>query len=456
LLNSACNDEDLGVNDIGRNCCSQPPSGTVGLEYVSIEQSCTLSSGETPCTSTEAIYDDDGNCIAPEKICSPNFEEFSEEEKCAGKKYLTVTTIDRSGGGTHGRTQIEEYDGTTLKTRCEGSFTTTSTYIKYPEDLIGCSGSETVTITYNEDCSTTTECSGSIEAVLGGGLCCSSQANTDCSYVSEIYSCEEEKTGIPNFDGSCTNFGCGPESINYSPSIECKISVNYTDENTGDCFPKQIPFYPAFVPDYFNCTIEGEPPEPPELEDGQDRGSTEDTAYKFTNPYNPASRLEKRIKYRIAHGPTGTCYLKVWFRKVILQYKWEDCETGFEGNPPRTPAFDVDCGENPCTTRWSTDGDPIVEEDGEYTWEGSGYPCFNDETKRFDNCDNVIYGLGKEVIAGDNQEVVVEIKYSFVRDYEPNWPDENGASRIDGVGGCQGCKPNGFPIPNPADCPICE
>jgi hypothetical protein len=144
----------------------------------------------------------------------------------------------------------------------------------------------------------------------------------------------------------------------------------------------------------------------------------------------------------------GTCYLKVWFRKKIQTYKYEDCDTGFAGDPPRTPTANYDCNAEPCSSRWSTDGPPTYENGPTYEWEGSGYPCIPDKAKLPSACKNDIYGEGEsyvlEAADGQNAVITLEYKWSAVRNYEPNWQDENGS---------QGCKPNGFPIPDPSTCP---
>jgi hypothetical protein len=85
-------------------------------------------------------------------------------------------------------------------------------------------------------------------------------------------------------------------------------------------------------------------------------------------------------------------------------------------------------------------------ENGTYVWQGTGYPCYAVKDKWSFDCENIIYGAEKTVIPDENTDVTVEYKYSFVEGYEPDWGNENG---------CQGCKPNGYPIPNPEDCPVC-
>lgn len=438
-VNSACLDDEQEST----GCCKFPPNISVELEYVSARQDCNSTCGETPCTSTDAVYED-GECVSAGQVCEPNWEDLTQAEKCAAKRYLTVTAVDRSGGEAHGRTQTKQYtlaaDGDypicNLTTSCSGSHTTTTTYSDY------CSGSESCTKIYNEDCSTTNgNGSGSVQADIGGGLCCTSSVNPDCTSEAEVHYCEEDPTGVPNFEGSCANFQCPGETTSL-PGVDCLTTITYTKEDTaGACIPT---IFPAF-PDFLDCTPEDEePPDPPELEVGQ---AYDEEVFKYVSPTNPASKSEQRIRFRVKHTPTGTCYLKVWFRKKIQTWKYEDCVTGFAGDPPRTPSWEgvVDCEANPCTSRWSTDGAQTFEDAGFYVWQGTGYPCFADDSKPPSYCVNAIYSPEPVTVAATgNQSIEIEFKYSQLEGYEPDWGDENGY---------QGCNPNGFPIPNPADCP---
>ena len=297
---------------------------------------------------------------------------------------------------------------------------------------------------------------------MGGGetfssTCTSSYENIDgeCQWTGEYDGTDDwgEPAQIPT-NQNCLNISATWNSrtfastLTITPSRSCKITTTYTGANEqGFCTPKTLPSFPAFT----DCTPEGEePPEPPELLGGQ---GSQTEAYNYKNPYNPLITSKQNIKYRVAHSHSGTCYLKVWFRNKVQKYKYEDCDSGFAGDPPRTAAITIDC--NPpapayeCYNRWSTDGEPTFVETGTYTWDGSGYPCLADEEKWQGACENIIYSSGsgvKTVTPEENTSVTVEYKYSLIKNYEPNWADENG---------CQGCKPNGYPIPNPDDCPVC-
>jgi len=104
----------------------------------------------------------------------------------------------------------------------------------------------------------------------------------------------------------------------------------------------------------------------------------------------------RRIKWRIQHYPTGTCYLKVW-----LQKRFED---GI--------------------------GDPVLTPLAPYTWTATGNPCFPDPTKEpYDDANLLLTEEQEEDEPSTNGITTIEIvKFSCVEGYEP----------ADG-------QPNGFP-----------
>jgi hypothetical protein len=490
-LNSAC------------NCCSQPPSPHISVEYASIQQSCTASGvcGFVPCTSTDAVFNDKGECVTPAQICEPDFASLSRAEKCSGKKYLTKTITHRDGHTETTTCTVNEDGGCDCETTCSGSYTVTeeteSTVTvneSVPSDDGSITGSGTAsttivtTVTYKSDCSTTSDltCSGSANSDVTSSYWGGTEVYTDicegsfvkgravyddvygittvepcgdedctCMWDSTLKETHTIEGAVESDETSSGAFYClsgfnGVETTSTTtqdPEPVCEVRTVFSNENTqtqSNCHPKTLPPYPAFI----DCTREGEePPESPELEPGQGRSHT---AYKYQNPHNSVIKSEQRVKFRVVHGPSGTCYLKVWFRKVKQKYKYEDCDTGFPGDPPRTAPWNVNCNPpgNPpplvCTSRWSTNGEPTYEGFGDYDWNGSGYPCFEDDSKQPNACENTIYmSQSKELVAGENESVTLQIKWSLIKDYEPNWPDKNG---------CQGCKPNGFPIADPDSC----
>jgi hypothetical protein len=333
------------------------------------------------------------------------------------------------------------------------------------------------TFVYNEDCTkenTDTTCNGSSDSTLTFTPCpetgytdiitfvCNSNFN-GCSWDGQTTLNGEN---YETTNGPCVNPDPALTTVTLNPPPSCKITTTYTGQNSqGVCSPKEFPSFPDYESEYTVAPVvicsndEGYvPPDPPELEGGQFYFQW---AYKFVNPNNPQVKSEQRAKFRVRHGPSGTCYLKVWFRKVIQKYKYEDCETGFGGDPTwegGTAPATIDCRETvlsfPCYNRWSTDGKPTFQDYGTYEWRGNGYPCYKNDDKLPFHCSNTIEGPEKELTAGENEEIRIKYKFSFVEGYEPNWPDGDG-SLTGGVGsydGSQGCKPNGFPIPDPEDC----
>jgi hypothetical protein len=356
--------------------------------------------------------------------------------------------------GNLGRTTVKQYtidenNTCTSTTTCSGTVTQTDTY-----EGESCSGSLSRTYTH-ENCelgigffAACIGSSGTLNADLGFfGWTGVSSYNQNCYPECKQYDGDGNLQGTSG--GSlCSGAFCSVTTT-YSPPESCSGTITYTNEAQSVCTPKQFPSFPAFV----ECTPEGEePPEPPELESGQGYGSE---AYKFTNPNNPQIKSEQKVQYRVEHGPTGTCYLKVWFRKKIQQWKYEDCDSGFAGDPPRTLPATINCNENggsPCYSRWSTDGAPTYQDDGTYEWKGTRYPCYAEDDKVPSACENAIYSTEvKTLTAEENQLVTVEFKYSQIEDYEPNWPDKD--CDAPPYTCSQGCKPNGFPIANPEDCP---
>lgn len=116
-----------------------------------------------------------------------------------------------------------------------------------------------------------------------------------------------------------------------------------------------------------------------------------------------------RIKtlWRICHPPTGTCYLKVWLKKVF----------------------------EPWITFENPNPEPIEEDIEPYEWSGSGNPCIANDQKIYNHEDNLIRGEASEIDTSSRQNGYYGIlvkKWSCVRGYEPD-PD-NG-------------KPNGYPEP---------
>lgn len=105
----------------------------------------------------------------------------------------------------------------------------------------------------------------------------------------------------------------------------------------------------------------------------------------------------RRIRWRLEHPPTVTCYAKWWMR------------TSFEGvsagNPPVLPA--------------------PVNTFSEYEWTGTGILCMADTSKSVDDQDNKIIGSYTEVDepATDGTIYISAVKWSYLVNYEPDISD---------------------------------
>lgn len=201
-----------------------------------------------------------------------------------------------------------------------------------------------------------------------------------------------------------------------------------------ECEATQIPF-PEF-PDKcrFGCQTDGDCDEPPDLEEGQGYAQS---AFDFSIN---GEIVEQKFKYKIVHSASSTCYLKVWTREKIYKFV------------KKTPDPDdlLDPNDDPCQIPkpnpqnyqyWEADDEEPFSYGNEqtYTWSGSTVKdglCIDPE-KGLGHCDNYEESSIRTVNATSGQEISLEMKYSFVEGYEPDWPDVPNS-----------CKPNGFPNTN--------
>jgi hypothetical protein len=219
------------------------------------------------------------------------------------------------------------------------------------------------------------------------------------------------------------------------PTTTVTYSGPISDEETftpdPECEAEQIPF-PEF-PDkcLFGCETDDDCDDLPELEEGQ---GYEQTAFDFSLN---GEILEQKFKYKIVHSASATCYLKVWTREKIYKYvkKTPDLTNLLDPNDP--------CYQpNPQNYQyWEADEEEPFSYEGEQTYVWGGPTVKNglcvDPEKGLGHCDNYEESSVRTVIATNGQEVFLEMKYSFVEGYEPDWPDEPNS-----------CKPNGFPNTN--------
>jgi hypothetical protein len=477
------------------NCCQEPPTPGLAFEYASVAWTCQRGCGMNTGFNTSASFNPDGTCASPANTYSPQ-RTNDRKGACWPQLYLKQTNTQSNGLVQIVEcTRPENSNNCNCTTRCNphvvavADYESTKCACEY-EEMPGdfnysgdseCTSTVTTITTFAEDCSfkVTYECDGTTShnsssffepdmlekiaencsgsLVLGASGGCEWQTSGSFTYTNSLFP-EENISESYNLNSCCPaapspSPPCEPctyeSSQTISPPPTCTNSYDYSDPSPKHCFPKDLPDFPDFI----NCVDSDNPfsPSPP-LQSGQGR---QGAAFKFENPYNPDIISEQKFKVRLRHHAGGTCYLKVWIRKVVQKYKFEDCGTGFPGDPavpeechrgtPRIPNLDP-CNETTdsqgrtnfnCHSRWSTDGPPTKTPLDEYEWEGSGNPCYKTPAKRFDTCANK-YEKVYEVTADNGTEVSLEYKYSYLKEYEPNWPD---------ICGSQGCKPNGYPNP---------
>lgn len=410
--------------------CSQCCNVTLyaaSLEYASVSQYCSATNcGETPCTSTAAVYDSEGNCTTAAQVCSPNWAELTPAEKCAAQRYLTITTEDLRGGVEHGLTKVKQYttdddgncdSGTTCSGTRETKFRTvynvSDSYVggsyTYLHDV-----TETTVDTWNSDCTITTAvtCEGTsnttrniaTDSTTPYTLTCTSQIRLDCStfnFNESCSGCGPEFVGGAGSGESCVEYVTQPsewqankvDTVTFVPPVLCKITRTYTEANEqGLCTPKTLPAYPAF-----NGCENDDLVDPPVLAPGQGYNSE---AYFFEQPNNPANSSKQSVRYRASFPPPSSCYLKIWFRHRVQKWEYDDCSYA-----------------------WSTDGPPTYVNAGFFEWNGEGPPCLNDLQAPANACVNKIYSTAYTLVAAKNTSVQVEWKTSInVNNPEPAWP----------------------------------
>ena len=171
---------------------------------------------------------------------------------------------------------------------------------------------------------------------------------------------------------------------------------------------EEVPECDLTFPDWPEWESDTPDDPPPELEEGQGH---ESTAIRDWSP-GGATKTETKVKWRIRHSPTGTCYLKVWLRKT----------TTVTGDPDADPPVE----------------DTVTTDDSEtYQWEGTGNPCIENPDDGASDPSNDIVGEENDLDPPDeNGSITIEIlKFSCLRDYEPDVTDEENP------------QPNGYPDP---------
>lgn len=312
---------------------------------------------------------DEPPCDPPQLIC---WDISATETKCG------AIVIDGATGDCY--TELE-YDGCTFISTYTNLVPCTKYYLHIVESWVGCGSlSGTINRVSDYDCPTvsTTSCSGSI---TGGSP--------------DPYTCAH----IATFPGI-------PDLIDVVRHIE--VSNEYTTAllktNTVDALPE----YPVDLTGICSFGVSGQWPVAPSSGD-----CSHCKAFANLAP-DETSYTIRRVKFKIRHFPSGSCYLKVWLRTRFRP----------EGTSGASDVF--------------TDLTP-------YEWTGAGGTapfCLVDPDKAYDHVDNRIdsdFFDEVEEPATDGSLYVEIKKYSCLEGYEPDDPEDDG-TRPD-----PDPNPNGWP-----------
>lgn len=337
------------------NCCDQPPCPAPLLEFVSVEGSCNFSC---------YVWD---------------YE--------TGKGYKTKTVVEDGWATTVYNYSIAttasngvQVGDCVISYTCSGSITTTDTLTVFPSSTTPTEhayNGQTIVVTtrtLNADCTdsyTSTGTSsysgpdGSRSNTLVNGVWSDSSVNRpalDDMFVSTIFT----SYWAYNAQDS-TSSTRSPES---SPTV-----TTYSNPVTSSDCVVSFPEWPSFLSDSSAGLVTGQ-------------GRSE-SAYKNSDtfPFYINNTLRK-IKYRVRHLPTGTCYLKVWISKVFT------LRTGSVSAP----------------------------EISTYEWNGTGNPCLIAPANAVDAESQKINGTPTQVDPPieDGTIAVSILKYSCVDGYEPS------------------------------------
>jgi len=211
----------------------------------------------------------------------------------------------------------------------------------------------------------------------------------------EFSGCGNSGGGSDDYESQFPCFSCDLGEGENDPELleEEEIEVEYSNESPA-C-DLEFPEYPAW------------PDEHDEEWGGFEQGQS-DSCFAVRDYAENGSKMERKVKYRFKHAPTGTCYLKVWYEEVFT----------------------------PEATDEEPDPEPVITTKTPYVWSGSGNPCLAENEKAFNHEDNEIFGDETEMTASANGTKTVRIvKYSCLEGYEPDVSDEENP------------QPNGFPDP---------
>lgn len=365
------------------NCCEEPPCEAPVLEFISIEAECEVCGYALPVlvAGVEEDLEADPPVVGVDAI--PPAEDLCLRFAKRTDSYEYVSHQDEDGGGT----RDNEGSGSNVREMhrneewvCVERFFSGSLYAH--EVLI--SGGDPEDPFYSQ--TSTFNTSAGMDEVWTGTF----------TYVVSPNSEDNDSYAITDFvavsyspDSGWTYTGPGVYTRSNPTGFETSRTETVEfSEPIETCAPT-LPEYPAW---------EGESED--ELEAGQ---GYETSAIRLKSGPCLLIFTQRSVKWRLKHKPTGTCYLKVWVRKVF------------------TP----------------TTGDPTATALPPYEWTGTGNPCLTDPALAADHLDNLIKGAATEETFPEEEGVTTFeiLKYSCVEGYEPDITDEENP------------QPNGFPDP---------
>lgn len=349
-------------------CCDEPPCPFPWLEVDAISASKSKSA-----------------------LCG--FPEMAGFVSTPAKRYLIRTTVRSTsvtyiGGGTESftSTQVDTY--TFNGGVCSGPVTTYSgsaslSIESVSEDSFedGCTvtytKTQTASATQNNDgswtgskathiaCESTEQC--------GIGTCGGYPTDTSESWGPSLPTCSPVPTSATH--ASCVDDDPQGTYSTFHEEATTTLSSEFVQETTAALIARTVAALPAYD-GAFNDS------------GGSSRNlSSGETSYTL-----------RRVKWRIRHDPTGTCYYKVWPRKVFQP----------EGG-----------------------GSPTLTDLTPYVWNGTGNPCLPDPTAGVTDEANYIRGTATELMepSTDGEITIEVVKWSCVPGYEP----------------VEGVDPNGYP-----------
>lgn len=360
-MNSAC------------NCCEEPPCAEPVLEYVS---ALGVFCGFTPGSETTFVTwaDDVWQTVGLPAV------EF--------RKVYTSVVITKSVSLTE-PADSGNYGG--------GSATYVTTYTKSIQEGVCISGPVTGSGSWNysftqgygeEGPPEGDHYTGFTESGSGSGILTPGNRSPGSTITTSTYSESESSTVTSGASYFAFLGGIVSQQWSGSSYVITFENGSVTIAFTGSPDPA-FPAYPAFYGESEDALLPGQ---------------------SYSGLAQKSGITLRKIKWRVRHLPTGSCYLKVWIRKTF---------TPAATDPPTVPP--------PAPT--------VTEET--YEWTGTGNPCLTAPTDPADADSQKITGTENEVGVPDQPgTTTVEIlKYSCLPGYTPDVSDPENP------------QPSGYPNP---------